>query len=218
MPGTGELNMPTLRYAWPVITSRTALIVVDMQRVFCEPEAELYVPSTEAITPRIKRLTDVCRNSGIPVVYLRHIVRGDGSDVGRMKDMYPDVDEVLARDNPMVEIIPQLAPLTGDVMVDKPFYSGFHGTDLDTILRSRDIDTLIVCGTVTNVCCDTTIRDAVHREYKVIALSDASAAMPYPDLGFGEVSAEEVHKVALTTFAYEFGEVTTTDNIIARLG
>ena len=209
--------MPKLRYAWPVVTSRTALIVVDMQRVFCEPEGDLYVPSTTAITPRIQQLTDVCRKNGVPVVYLRHIVRGDGSDTGRMSDMYPDVDEVLARDNPMVEIIGQLAPLTGDVVVDKLFYSGFHGTDLDTILRSRDVDTLIVCGTVTNVCCDTTIRDAVHREYKVIALSDASAAMPYPDLGWGAVTAVEVQKVALTTFASDFGEVTSTGDIVRRL-
>ena len=97
--------MPKLRYAWPVVTSRTALIVVNMQRVFCEPEGDLYVPSTTAITPRIQQLTDVCRKNGVPVVYLRHIVRGDGSDTGRMSDMYPDVDEVLARDNPMVEII-----------------------------------------------------------------------------------------------------------------
>ena len=144
--------MPKLRYAWPVVTGRTALIVVDMQRVFCEPEGDLYVPSPTAITPRIQQLADVCRKNGVPVIYLRHIVRGDGTDTGRMSDMYPDVDEVLARDNPMVEIIEQLAPLTGDVVVDKLFYSGFHGTDLDTILRSRDVDPLIVCGTVTNVC------------------------------------------------------------------
>lgn len=85
------------------------------------------------------------------------------------------------------------------------------------MLRARDIDTLIVCGTVTNVCCDTTIRDAVHREYKVIALSDANAAMDYPDLGWGEVSAADVQRVALTTFAYEFGEVATTKDIIGRL-
>jgi len=210
--------MPKLSHPWSVVTSRTALIVVDMQKVFCEPEGALYVPSTEAITPRIQRIADACRSAGVPVVYLRHIVRGDGSDTGRMRDIYPDVDEVLERRNPMVEIIDQLAPHSQDVVVDKLFYSGFHGTDLDTVLRSRDVDTLIVCGTVTNVCCDTTIRDAVHREYKVIVLSDANAAMPYPDVGFGEVTAEEAQKVALTTFAYEFGEVTTTDDMIMRLG
>ncbi|KAA1170813.1 cysteine hydrolase [Marinobacter salinexigens] len=209
--------MPKLKHQWPIHRSRTALVIVDMQKVFCDPEGDLYVPSTKDVTPRISELAEACRSSGVPVIYLRHIVRGDGSDTGRMRDMYPDVDQVLARANPMVEVIDELAPKTGDVVVDKLFYSGFHYTDLDTVLRSKDVDTLIVCGTVTNVCCDTTIRDAVHREYKVIAVSDANAAMPYPDLGFGEVSAEEVQKVALTTFAYEFGEVANTEDVLARL-
>jgi len=209
--------MPQLQQPWPLRPDRTALVIVDMQKVFCEPQGSLYVPSTEAIVPRIQELAAACRGVDVPVIFLRHIVRGDGSDTGRMRDLYPDVDQVLARNNPQVEIIDELTPQPGDIVVDKLFYSGFHGTDLDTVLRSRDVDTLMVCGTVTNVCCDTTIRDAVHREYKVIAISDASAAMPYPDLGWGAVSAEEVQKVALTTFAYEFGEVTTTEEVMARL-
>lgn len=209
--------MPKLTRPWPTPAERTALVIVDMQKVFCEPEGDLYVPSTAAIVPAIRELASTCRRIGMPAVYLRHIVRGDGSDTGRMRDLYPDVDQVLARNNPQVEIIDELAPEAGDIVVDKLFYSGFHGTDLDTVLRSRDVDTLMVCGTVTNVCCDTTIRDAVHREYKVIAISDANAAMPYPDLGWGEVTAEEVQKVALTTFAYEFGEVVSTTQLLQRL-
>ncbi|MFG1495334.1 isochorismatase family cysteine hydrolase [Saccharospirillum sp. HFRX-1] len=209
--------MPLLTQPWPLNTARTALIIVDMQRVFCASDGALFVPSTEAIIEPIKRLAYACRALQIPVIYLRHIVRGDGSDSGRMRDLYPDVDQVLARANPYVEIVDELRPEPGDIIVDKLFYSGFHNTDLDTILRARDIDTLLVCGTVTNVCCDTTIRDAVHREYKVVALSDAMAAMPYPDLGFGAVSAEEVQKVALTTFAYEFGEVARCAELLQRL-
>ena len=209
--------MPLLTQPWPLNKARTALIIVDMQRVFCASDGALYVPSTEAVIEPIRSLADACRAATIPVIYLRHVLRGDGSDSGRMRDLYPDVDRVLARDNPQIEIIDELVPGPDDIIVDKLFYSGFHNTDLDTILRARDIDTLLVCGTVTNVCCDTTIRDAVHREYKVIALSDAMAAMPYPDLGFGAVSAEEVQKVALTTFAYEFGEVTRCAELLQRL-
>lgn len=70
---------------------------------------------------------------------------------------------------------------------------------------------------MTNVCCETTIRDGVHREYKVIALSDANAAMDYPDLGFGAIRAEEIQRISLSTIAYEFGEVTSTADVIARL-
>jgi nicotinamidase-related amidase len=202
---------------WPLKPGRTAVIVVDMQKVFCEPDGALYVPATAEVIRPIAALLECARAAAVPVIYLRHVVRGDGSDTGRMRDLYPNVDQILARDDPGIEIIDALRPVEGDVVVDKLFYSGFHNTDLDTVLRARDIDTLIICGTVTNVCCDTTIRDAVHREYKVVALSDANAAMDYPDLGWGAVSAAEVQRVALTTFAYEFGEVATTGEVIERL-
>ncbi len=209
------MSKPLVR--WDLNPRRTAVIVVDMQKVFCEPDGALYVPNTATIIQPIQALVDAARGVDVPVIYLRHIVRGDGSDTGRMRDLYPNVDEILARSEANVEVIDALAPQPGDVIIDKLFYSGFHGTDLDTVLRARDVDTIIICGTVTNVCCETTIRDGVHREYKVIALSDANAAMDYPDLGFGAISAEEIQRISLSTIAYEFGEVTTTADVITRL-
>ncbi|WP_375466279.1 isochorismatase family protein [uncultured Methylobacterium sp.] len=205
------------RVRWPIDPRRTAIVVVDMQGVFCDPLGALYVPATAAIVAPIARLVEAGRRLSLPIIYLRHVVRGDGSDTGRMRDLYPNVDAILARDAADIDVVPALAPRPGDIVVDKLFYSGFHNTDLDTILRARDVDTIVVCGTVTNVCCETTIRDAVHREYKVVALADACAAMPYPDLGWGALSAEEVHRVSLTTIAYEFGEVTSTSDILARI-
>jgi ureidoacrylate peracid hydrolase len=202
---------------WNINPQRTAVIVVDMQKVFCEPDGALYVKDTENIIDHINHLTATARKANMPVIYLRHIVRGDGSDTGRMKDMYPNVDEILKRGIESVEIIEQLAPHPQDIIVDKLFYSGFHDTDLDTILRTKDINTLIICGTVTNVCCETTIRDAAHREYKVIFLSDANAAMDYPDMGWGGISAEEIQKMTLTVIAFEFGQVSATDEIIAEI-
>lgn len=209
------MSKPLVR--WDLNPRRAAVIVVDMQKVFCEPDGALYVPNTAKIIQPIQALVDAARGVDVPVIYLRHIVRGDGSDTGRMRDLYPNVDEILARSEPNVEVIDALAPQPGDVIIDKLFYSGFHCTDLDTVLRARDVDTIIICGTVTNVCCETTIRDGVHREYKVIALSDANAAMDYPDLGFGAISAEEIQRISLSTIAYEFGEVTSTADVIARL-
>lgn len=205
------------RVKWDIQPERTAVIVVDMQNVFCKPDGALYVPRTEGIIDNIQRVTAAARNAGMPVIYLRHIVRGDGSDTGRMKDMYPNVNEILKRGTPGVEIIDELAPLPQDIIVDKLFYSGFHDTDLDTILRAKDINTIIICGTVTNVCCETTVRDGAHREYKVIFLSDANAAMDYPDLGWGEVSAEDIQRMTLTVIAYEFGQVSPTEEIVKEI-
>lgn len=205
------------KVTWEINRKRTALIVVDMQKVFCVEGEGLYVPDTVNIIDKIAWLSALMREHSMPVIYLRHVVRGDGSDTGRMQDLYPNVNELLGRDNPSIEIIDALYPQPGDIVVDKLFYSGFHNTDLDAILRMKDIDTLIVCGTVTNVCCETTIRDGVHREYKMIALSDANAAMPYPDMGFGEVSAADVQRISLSAMAYEFAEVTTTADIMGRI-
>ncbi|MBP1972275.1 cysteine hydrolase family protein [Cohnella thailandensis] len=202
---------------WDIRPERTAVIVVDMQNVFCKPEGALYVPRTEGIIGNIKELTQAARAAGMPVVYLRHIVRGDGSDTGRMRDMYPNVNEILKRGTPGVEIIEELEPEPQDIIVDKLFYSGFHDTDLDTILRAHDINTIIICGTVTNVCCETTVRDGAHREYKVIFLSDGNAAMDYPDMGWGDVSAEDIQRVTLTVVAYEFGQVSPTADIIQEI-
>ncbi|MFE4713257.1 isochorismatase family protein [Paenibacillus sp. NPDC056722] len=202
---------------WEINPTRTAVIVVDMQNVFCQPDGALYVPRTDNIIGNIQELTVAAREAGIPVIYLRHIVRGDGSDTGRMKDMYPNVDEILKRGTHGVEIIDELEPLPGDIIVDKLFYSGFHDTDLDTILRKHDVDTLIICGTVTNVCCETTVRDGAHREYKIIFLSDGNAAMDYPDMGWGAIVAEDIQRVTLTVIAYEFGQVSPTGEIIQEI-
>lgn len=209
--------MKKIPISFPILARRTAVVVVDMQELFCDPQGAVYVPDTAHIIQPISDCLAAARKAGLPVIFLRHVVRGDGSDTGRMRDMYPTVDAMLARGTPGVEIIEALAPVRGDIVVDKLGFSGFHNTDLDTILRSRDIDTIIVCGTVTNVCCETTVRDAAHREYKVIVLGDACAAMAYPDMGWGTLTAAEIQKVSLTTMAMEFGEVSTTADVIARI-
>jgi nicotinamidase-related amidase len=202
---------------WAINPERTAIIVVDMQGVFCDPEGAVYIPDAAKVIDPILRILDAGRKARIPIIYLRHVVRGDGSDTGRMRDLYPGVDAILDRNLPSVQIVDALKPHAGDIVVDKLFFSGFHNTDLDTILRARDIDTIAITGTVTNVCCESTVRDAVHREYKVVVVSDACAAQPYPDMGWGALTAEQVQQVTLTVIAHEFGEVTTTQDLIERI-
>src|SRR5690606_37509968 len=105
----------------------------------------------------------------------------------------------------------------GELLVAKPRYSAFYGTDLEAILRSKGIDTLIISGNVTNACCGSTARDAFSRDYKVIFLSDGNAAGHIPDLGFGPVSAEEVQRVTLTLMALNFAQVASIDQVIAEI-
>jgi nicotinamidase-related amidase len=209
--------MGSVPVRWTINARRTAIVVVDMQGVFCDPDGAVYIPDAPKVVAPIQRILAAGRAAGVPIIYLRHVVRGDGSDTGRMRDLYPGVDAILDRNLPSVQIIDALKPLAGDIVVDKLFFSGFHNTDLDTILRARDVDTVVICGTVTNVCCESTVRDAAHREYKVIVVADACAAQPYPDMGWGALTAEEVQRVTLTVMAHEFGEVTNTQDLIDRL-
>jgi ureidoacrylate peracid hydrolase len=213
----GGIAMGQVPVRWAINLKRTAIVVVDMQGVFCDPTGAVYIPDTAKIVDPILRINDAARKAGVPVIYLRHVVRGDGSDTGRMRDLYPGVDEILDRNIESVQIIEPLKPHKGDIVVDKPFFNGFHNSDLDTVLRSHDIDTIIITGTVTNVCVDSTVRDAAHREYKVIVVSDACAAQPYPDMGWGALTSDIVQRVTLTIMAHEFGEVTDTQDIVKRL-
>ncbi|MBM7570221.1 cysteine hydrolase family protein [Aquibacillus albus] len=196
---------------------RSAVVVVDMQNVFAHPDGTIFVEATKKIVPKIQDLTKVAKQAGVPIIYLRHVVQGDGTDTGRMKDIVPNIDQMLQNGSWNVEIINSLTPEVDDIIVDKPFFGGFTGTDLDTILRGKDIDTIIISGTLTNICCETTARQAVEREYKVIFLSDGTAAGDKPDMGWGPVSAELNQQVTLINLASTFCQVSPTNQIVSEI-
>jgi ureidoacrylate peracid hydrolase len=195
------------------------MIVVDMQNDFVREGAPLEIPHARAMVPRLNRLLDVCRTHKIPVIYIHHVIRGGNVDAGRLADHHAAIrnNKAIIVGTTNVEIYDEMKPQPGDLVVAKPRYSAFYGTDLEAILRSQSIDTLIISGTVTNVCCDSTARDAFSRDYKVIFLSDGTATRDLPDLGFGPVSAEEIQKVVLTVLAMSFAQVSSIDQVIAEI-
>ncbi len=202
-----------------IIPAETAMLVVDMQNDFVQKGAPSEVPRARAMVPRLNRLLDVCRAHKIPVIYIHHVIRGGDIDAGRLADHHAAIrnNKAIIAGTPNVEIYEGLKPHPGDLVVAKPRYSAFYGTDLEAILRSKGIDTLIISGTVTNVCCDSTARDAFSRDYKVIFLSDGTATRELPDLGFGPVSAEEIQKVVLTVLAMSFAQVSSIDQVMAEI-
>lgn len=208
-----------MRVTYPIIPEKTAMLVVDMQNDFVQEGAPIEVPRARAMVPRLNRLLDVCRAHAILVIYIHHVIRGGDIDAGRLADHHEAVrnNKALLAGTPNVEIYEGLKPHSGDLIVAKPRYSAFHGTDLEAILRSKGIDTLIVSGTVTNVCCDSTTRDAFSRDYKVIFLSDGTATRDLPDLGFGPVSADEIQRVVLTVLAMSFAQVSPIDQVIEEI-
>jgi biuret amidohydrolase len=195
------------------------MIVVDMQNDFVQEGAPIEIPRARAMVPRLHRLLNVCRAHPIPVIYIHHVIRGGDIDAGRLADHHEAIrnNHAIIAGTPNVEIYDELKPQPGDLVVAKPRYSAFYGTDLEAILRSKGIDTLIISGTVTNVCCESTTRDAFSRDDKVIFLSDGNAAGDLPDMGFGPVSAEEIQKVVLTVLAMCFAQVSSIDQVIAEI-
>lgn len=208
-----------MKVRYPIIPEKTAMLVVDMQNDFVQEGAAIEVPRARAMVPRLNRLLDACRSHSILVIYIHHVIRGGDIDAGRLADHHEAVrdNKALLAGTPNVEIFEGLKPHASDLMVAKPRYSAFYGTDIEAILRSKGIDTLIVSGTVTNVCCDSTTRDAFSRDYKVIFLSDGTATRDLPDLGFGPVSAEEIQKVVLTVLAMSFAQVSSIDQVIDEI-
>ena len=204
---------------YPIIPERTAMIVVDMQNDFVQAGAPAEIPRARAMVPRLNRLLDVCRVHKLLIIYIHHAIRGGDIDAGRLADFFEAVrnNQMIIAGTKNVEIYEGLKPGPDDLVVTKPRYSAFYGTDLEAILRSKNIDTLIISGTVTNVCCDSTARDAFSRDYKVIFLTDGTAAGDLPDLGFGPVSAEEVQRITLTILASNFAQVSSIDQVIAEI-
>ena len=111
----------------------------------------------------------------------------------------------------------EIAPEPGEVIIKKHRYSAFFGTDLDIILRGLGIDTVIVTGVTTENCCHATARDAMFHDYRVAFLSDCTATLAYPDLGYGTLSADELHRSSLIALAFSTAHVMTSAECMAKV-
>jgi ureidoacrylate peracid hydrolase len=196
---------------------RTALLVVDMQNCFVA-DSPVAAPLGAEVAARLNRLATACRQADIPVIWTRHVVRADGSNTGLLGQVIPPVaGGIINDDAPTAALHALMDVRPGDVVVGKPRFGSFHGTDLELILRSRGIDTLILGGINTNVCVDTTAREAAVREFRVLFLRDGTANFDLPDGGLGPASAEELQRTACAVMAFGFAEVTTVDQVLNRI-
>jgi ureidoacrylate peracid hydrolase len=155
--------------------------------------------------PGCKRLIEAARTAGVPIIYLTYVYRPDYADGGVLiQDINPAFKDVryVVDGTWDAEIVDELKPQDGDFIVKKSRYSGFHATQLETILRSLKVDKLVICGVTTHFCVECTARDAHMRDYRVWIPSDAT----------DEVNAIW-KQTALTSFAYGFGWVVTVEDV-----
>jgi ureidoacrylate peracid hydrolase len=196
---------------------RTALVIVDMQNCFVA-ESPVSAPLGPEMATRLDRLAGACRESDITVIWTRHVGPPDGSNLGLLGEKIPAVAHgVINEDAPTAALHVLMDVHSGDIVLEKPRFGSFHGTDLEVILRSSGIDTIIIGGINTNVCVDTTAREATVREFRVLFLSDGTANFDLPDGGLGAVSAEELQRAACAVMAFGFADVVTVDEVLGRL-
>jgi ureidoacrylate peracid hydrolase len=198
--------------------SKTALMIIDMQNVFVEG-SPVSAPEGLQVLDRLNRLAKICHETGIQVIHTAHVVRPDHNNLGVLGDILPPVQAGLIDDGSVSgDLHPGVQISDSDILLKKPRYGAFHGTDLELILRHRGIDTLIIGGIATNVCCETTAREATARDFKVLFLSDGTATFGLPDLGFGAITAQDVQRVTCSVIGFFFGQVLTVDQAIEKLG
>ena len=196
---------------------RTALVIVDLQNCFVAG-SPIAAPQGTEVAGRLNRLAAACRQAGVIIIWTRHVTRPDGSNTGLLGELIPPVaDGIISDGTPAAAMHPLMDVRPGDLVVGKPRFGSFHGTDLELILRSRGIDTLILGGISTNVCVDSTAREAAVREFRVLFLSDGTANFDLPDGGLGPASAEELQRTACAVMAFGFAEVVTVDQILSRI-
>lgn len=194
--------------------AKTAFVVIDMQNDYCSPGGDfdqrgIPIEPAQGILPNIRQLLDAARGREIFVLYTT-MVFDEFTYEDRHHKIVPDRmrDRKLCRRGTWgAKVMDALAPRPEELTIEKCRYSAFYNTNLEILLRNRGITTLILAGVVTNVCVESTARDAWHRDFDLLVVSDATAGY-----------AKDLHEGALTNIAHLCGAVRPTEEVIRLLG
>ena len=190
--------------------ARTAHLVIDMQNGFMEPGAPVEVPEARSVVDNINRIAGAVRHGGGLNVFVRFTTPGDGDPawpvfyerMGLAGDAHR---AVFAPDAHYWQLWPDLDVRPEDAVIEKCRFSAFTpgASGLDALLRGLGIDTVIVSGTLTNCCCESTARDAMQLNYRVLIAADANAAL-----------SNEEHAATLQIMAMVFADLYSTEELV----
>jgi len=194
-----------------IVPTRTALVVIDLQNAFMRPGAPSEVPNARTIVPAVNRLADALRESGGTVAWVQATFERDGWPMFFDHMVRPELAArilaALRPGSPDHALWPELSIAPEDIVVPKYRFSAFlpGASTLPTILRGRGVDTVLIAGCMTNMCCDSSARDAVMTDFRTAMIADCNAA---------RTDAE--HLSALGSFLTGFGDVRGSDELIAK--
>ncbi|MEV0680131.1 isochorismatase family cysteine hydrolase [Actinosynnema sp. NPDC050436] len=197
---------------WIVDPATCALLVIDMQNDFVREGFPMAVPMARERVPVMREVIDTCRGSGIPVIYTQHILY-DTFDVSPLETSYiPRLRESGMRDGSHgAEIIEELAPEPGEMVIRKHRYDAYHNTPLHSVLNTirglRRVDTVIIIGTLTEACCESTARSAYMHDYRVAFIEDATGAL-----------SDSAQEATLRSIRGFFGRVLPASALTEELG
>ena len=200
------------RYFESITATSTALLVIDMQNHWVDQRGKSYVETAAGIVPNINRLAGRMRELGGTIVWVSVSFGKDGRSAWPM--YFENLEDAKAARDDLVpgsemhRLWHELDVSDDDILLEKDRFSAFiaGASSLEETLRERSIDTVLVTGVATNICCETTARDAMMLDFRTVMIHDANAARTDDD-----------HIAGLRTFAQVFGGVLSTEEVVARL-
>jgi len=196
---------------------KTALIIVDMQNDFVREGAALELADARARISTVKKLIDAARQFSIPIIFTKFISGPKKTLVWiwsptinpqvkccwkNYKRFYPELNG----EREVTDIIDEIKIMDEDYMIEKYAYGSFYNTELEDVLRSLEIEYVIICGAAMPVCINDTVSGAFERQFKVVVAEDATASFD-----------EEFRRFSLKLFAKKYGRVSSVDEIISEL-
>lgn len=191
----------------------SALIVIDAQKIYTDPDSEMFCKDARATVKRINSLIEMFQKRKAPVLFIRHVHKVDGSDIGRMFDYTgePEEDFNFKEGSEEVEYDEALVRLRSATEILKNRYSAFAGTDLDQTLKRAGVNTVVICGFMTNFCCESTARAAHDRDYFVDFVVDATGTP-----GTDNMDEKKIRAVVRELLEAGFARVVTTKSYLKK--